>query len=194
MNENVTEPKHESASDDVAKVLDAWSEFLKLPSIGPTYAFSKEFVSYANDFATLAKVISEMKSNMESYWTLINRAFMKAVRETAEKSPREYSTKEDFEAYRRVMIEAFENAYTELFGSTEFSEAYGKVFSSELDIRKAMQSIAEKNLRILNMPTRSEVDEILKDIHELKKSVRSLTKALEEKEVKEIARASPSQS
>ena len=180
MTENVTEPKRAAATGDVAKMLDAWSEFLKLPSIGPTYAFSKDFVSYANDFSTLAKLMSEMKTDLDNYWTLINRAYIRAVRETAEKSPKEYSNKDDFEAFRRAMIEAFENAFTDLFGSSEFSEVYGKVFSTELDVRKTLQSIAEKNLAVLNMPTRSEVDEILKDIHELKKNVRSIAKSVEE--------------
>jgi hypothetical protein len=124
--------------------------------------------------------MSEIKTDLDNYLTLINRAYIKAVRETAEKSPKEYSNKDDFEAFRRAMIEAFENAFTDLFGSSEFSEVYGKVFSTELDVRKTLQSIAEKNLAVLNMPTRSEVDEILKDIHELKKNVRALAKSVEE--------------
>ena len=185
MTENVSEQKPAKVTDDVSRIMDAWSEFLKLPSIGPAYAFSKDFVSYANDFSNLAKQTAEMKANLDNYWSLISRAFIRATKETSEKSPKEYSSKEDFEAFRRAMIEAFENSYTDLFGSAEFSEVYGKVFSSELDIRKTLQSIAEKNLAVLNMPTRSEVDEILKDIHELKKSVRTLTKMAEERKVGE---------
>jgi polyhydroxyalkanoate synthesis regulator phasin len=44
---------------------------------------------------------------------------------------------------------------------------------------RAMQSIAEKNFKTLNLPTRSEVDEILKDVAELKRSVRELKKNIE---------------
>ena len=179
MTENVTEPKRVDAQN-IEKMLDAWSEFLKLPSIGPAYAFSKDFSSYMNDFSTLAKVTAELKSNMDSYWSLINRAFVKAVAETLEKSPKQYSGKEDLEALRRVMIEAFENAFTDLFASAQFSEVYGKVFSSELDVRKSWQSIAERSMSALNLPTRGEVDEMLKDIHELKKSVRGIEKSVGE--------------
>ena len=153
-----------------------WSEILKLPSVGPIYAFSKDFQSYADDFIELGRVVSEMKTNLEQYWSLMNEAYSRATRETFEKSPKQIASKEDFEQYRRAMIEAFEEAYTELFGSSKFSEIYGKVFSNQLDVSRAMQSIAERNLKILNIPTRGELDEVLQDIHELKKSVRELKK------------------
>jgi archaellum component FlaC len=48
-----------------------------------------------------------------------------------------------------------------------------------MDFSRALQGIAEKNLKVLNMPTRGEVDEMLKDIHELKKNVRELKKSIE---------------
>jgi polyhydroxyalkanoate synthesis regulator phasin len=42
-----------------------------------------------------------------------------------------------------------------------------------------MQNIMEKNFKILNLPTRSEVDEMLKDIVELKRTVRDMKKRVE---------------
>ena len=77
------------------------------------------------------------------------------------------------------MIEAFEDAFTGLFASPEFSTVYGKLFSSQLDMSKAMQTITERNFKTLNLPTRAEMDEILKDIHELKRSVRELKREAE---------------
>ena len=191
MTESVAEPKRADAQD-VQKMLDAWSEFLKLPSIGPVYAFSKDFSAYVNDFSNLAKVTAELKSGVDSYWSLINRAFVKAVAETLERSPKQYSNKEDLEAFRRVMIEAFENAFTDLFASSQFSEVYGNVFSSQLDVKKTWQSIVERNLSALNLPTRGEVDEMLKDIHEIRKSVRGLERSVEELKDGEDPRTKPS--
>lgn len=162
-----------------AKMFDYWSEILKLPSIGPMYAFSKEFQAYADDFVSLGKIVSEMRANLEHYWTLVNQAYSKAFAETMEKSPAKMATKEDFEQYRRAMIEAFEDSFTDLFASSKFSEIYGKVFSNQLDLSGALQRIAEKNTKVLNLPTRSEMDEVLKDIHDLKKSFRELKKSLE---------------
>src|SRR4029453_15884282 len=83
------------------------SSTLKLPTVGPMYAFSKDFSSYANDFVTLGKVMVELKNNMESYWSLVNAAYARAWRDTVERAPRQLTTKDDFENYRRVAIEAF---------------------------------------------------------------------------------------
>lgn len=156
-----------------------WAETVKLPTIGPMFAFSKELSAYANDIVNLGKVMSELKSHNDSYWALINATYAKASKATFEKSPKQLLSKDDFENYRRAMIEAFEDAFTELFSSPEFSAVYGKVFSAQLDFSKALQALTEKNLKVLNLPTRGEIDEILKDIHELRKSVRELRKQVE---------------
>jgi hypothetical protein len=88
-------------------------------------------------------------------------------------------TKEDFENYRRAAIEAFEHSFTTLFTSSEFSEVHGRLFGSQLNISKVMQNIIEKNFKILNLPTRSEVDEMLKDIAELRRTVRDIKRRVE---------------
>jgi hypothetical protein len=165
--------------DQMNKMFSFWTDVMKLPTIGPMYAFSKDISSYANDFVTLGKVMAELKTNTDSYWALVSTAYTRAMKETMERAPKQLMTKDDFESYRRAAIEAFEDAFTELFASPEFSIVYGKLFSSQLDVSKAIQGIAEKNSKTLNLPTRSEVDDILKDVAELKRAVRDLKRSLE---------------
>lgn len=162
--------------DQVNKMFNAWGEVLKTPMIGPMYAFSKDFSSYANEFVVLGKVMTDMKTHLDEFWALVNAAYSKASAETAHNAPKQYLAKEDFDNYRKAMIEAFENTFTGLFASADFSVAYGKLFSSQLDMSRALQGITERNLKVLNLPTRGEIDEMLKDIHELKREVRSLKK------------------
>lgn len=165
--------------EQMNKMFNFWTDVSKLPTIGPMYAFSKDMSSYANDFVNLGKVMAELKSNMDSYWALVSTAYTRAMKETMERAPKQLFTKDDFENYRRAAIEAFEDAFTGLFASPEFSTIYGKMFSSQLDVTRAIQGIAEKNLKTLNLPTRSEVDDILKDIAELKRNVRDMKRSLE---------------
>jgi hypothetical protein len=167
------------SQEQMNKMFSFWTDVMKLPTIGPMYAFSKDVSSYANDFVSLGKVMAELKTNIDSYWALVSTAYSKAMKETMERAPKQLMTKDDFENYRRAAIEAFEDAFTELFASAEFSTVYGKMFSSQLDVSRAVQSIAEKNFKTLNLPTRSEVDDILKDVAELKRSVRDLKRSLE---------------
>jgi hypothetical protein len=170
--------------EQMNKMFSFWTDVLKLPTIGPMYAFSKDVGSYANDFVNLGKMTAELKTNMDGYWALVSTAYIRAMKETIERAPKQLLTKDDFENYRRVAIEAFEDAFTDLFASAKFSAVYGKMFSSQLDVTRAIQSIAEKNFKTLNLPTRSEVDEILKDVAELKRSVRDLKRSLEIKDDK----------
>ncbi|MDP8889338.1 MAG: hypothetical protein M3M89_06920 [Thermoproteota archaeon] len=169
----------EFMQEQVNKMLEFWNSSLKLPTIGPMYAFSKDFSSFANDFVTLGNVMIEFKSDMDSYWSLVGAAYTRAMRKTVEQAPMQLATKEDFENYRRAAIEAFEDTFTDLFTSSEFSEVYGKLFGSQLNVSRAVQSIVEKNFKMLNLPTRSEVDDILKDIVELKRTVRDMKSSVE---------------
>jgi hypothetical protein len=174
-----TDNVQEFMQEQVNKVFELWGSNLKLPTIGPTYAFSKDFNSFSNDFVTLGKAMIELKSNMDSYWSLMSAACTRAMRNTVEQSPMHLATKEDFENYRRTAIEAFEDTFTNLFLSSEFSEVYGKLFGSQLNVSRALQSIVEKNFKMLNLPTRSEVDDILKEIVELKRTVRDMKRSIE---------------
>jgi hypothetical protein len=82
--------------------------------------------------------------------------------------------KADSEKFRLLVIDAFEEAYSSLFSSKEFAIAYNEVYSKQLDFVNYINKIVEKNLNILNIPTRSELDEVLKDLQEMKKSLRIL--------------------
>jgi hypothetical protein len=73
---------------------------------------------------------------------------------------------------RLLVIDAFEEAYSSLFSSKEFAVAYNEVYSKQLDIVNYINRIAEKNLKLLNIPTRSELDEVLKELQEMKKILR----------------------
>jgi hypothetical protein len=176
---NNADDAQEFMQEQVNKFFEFWSGTLKLPTIGPMYAFSKDFSLFANDFVTLGKAMIELKGSMDNYWSLLGKAYARAVRDTVERAPTQLTTKEDFENYRRAAIEAFEDSFTDLFTSSEFSEVHGRLFGSQLNVSGVMQNIMEKNFKILNLPTRSEVDEILKDIVELKRTVRDMKRRVE---------------
>jgi hypothetical protein len=176
---NNADSAQEFMQEQVNRVFEFWSGTLKLPTIGPIHAFSKDFSLFANDFISLGKAMIELKGNMDGYWSLLSKAYTRAVRDTVERAPMQLATKEDFENYRRAAIEAFEDSFTDLFTSSEFSEVYGRLFGSQLSVSAVMQNIMEKNFKVLNLPTRSEVDEILKDIAELKRTVRDMRRRIE---------------
>jgi hypothetical protein len=62
-----------------------------------------------------------------------------------------------------------------LFDSKEYATLNGLLLSNQYDMVLHLQKLAEKQLKILNLPTRSELDHLSKDIHDLKKNVHDLT-------------------
>lgn len=171
---NISAPQQE---EQMTKILHNWTEFIKMPTIGPFHAFFQDFTSYAQDLLSLNQTIINAQTNLNEYWKLINMAYVQATKEVSERAPKKLNSKEDFEQYRNITINAFEDAFTNLFSSKEFSVAYGKVSSDLLDLFKKMQKFAEKNLKVLNLPTRDEMDHILKDIHDIKRTIHDMKKS-----------------
>jgi hypothetical protein len=62
--------------------------------------------------------------------------------------------------------------------------AYNEVYSKQLDFINYINKIVEKNLNLLNIPTRSELDQVLKDLQEMKKTLRNIKNGYEKPERK----------
>jgi DNA-binding protein YbaB len=90
----------------------------------------------------------------------------------------------DSERFRLLVIDAFEEAYSSLFSSKEFAVAYNEVYSKQLDFVNYVNKIVERNLNLLNIPTRTELDEVLKDLQEMKKTIRNIKNRYEKPEKK----------
>jgi hypothetical protein len=168
--------------DQIKNMFAAWSDLVQLPSIGPFQAFLKDSLFYSQELFNIGQALIQLQLNLNSYWIQVNNAYGMAVEEISEKTSKKQhnhndsnnNSKADIKNYRNIAIDAFEDSFTALFNSKEFGVIYAKVLSNQLDLLKHFQNIAEQNSKALNLPTRSEVDEIIKDIHELKRAVRDI--------------------
>ena len=62
-----------------------------------------------------------------------------------------------------------------LFESKEFAILWNRLFLDQSELLKLIQNtVVERNLKMLNLPTRDEFDSILKDVHDLKRTVHDL--------------------
>jgi hypothetical protein len=163
--------------EQMTKLFDSWSELIKMPTIGPFPAFSQEFTSYSQDLLRMSQTLFNAQTNLSEYWKQMNIAYVHATKEVSERAPKQLRSKEDFDEYRKIIINAFEDAFTGLFNSKEFSITYGKVSGDLLDLFKQMQKFAEKNLKVLNLPSRDEMDEVLKDIHDIKRTIHEIKRS-----------------
>jgi hypothetical protein len=190
---SILHSKVESTFTDYEKkqikdVFNVWSDFIKIPTIGPFQAFSKDSILYSQELFNLVQRLIQLQTNLNEYWIQMNNTYLHAVEQVADKMHNGkqhynnekggYSPKENIEEYRKTVIDAFEEAFTDLFSSEEFGTINSKLISSQLDVVKHLQNIAEKNFKTLNLPTRSEVDEISKDIHDIRRDIHDIKKKI----------------
>jgi hypothetical protein len=171
--------KQDSQEDRMAQLINNWSELLKLPTIGPFHAFSQEIDPYLQGMLSINQTLLKLQVDLNEYWSHMKNAYSNALKETTDRAPKTFNTKEDFENYRKVIIEAFEDAFTALFTSEEFPRVYNKVSNDQMELLKSIQQLIENSLQTLNLPTRSEINELAKDIHSLKRDIRNLKKRAE---------------
>jgi len=172
--------KQDSQQEKLTQVINNWSELLRLPTIGPFHALSQEADPYMQGLQDISQTLIKLQIDLNEYWSQMRNAYSKALKETTDKAPKQYNSKEDFENYRKVAIEAFEEAFTSLFTSEEFPTIYSKVSNDQIDIVRYTQKLMENIFQTFNLPTRSEINELTKDIHYLKRNMRNIKRSLEE--------------
>jgi hypothetical protein len=165
-------------SDELNKsMLGIWEEIFKLPTTGPLFSYFDNLKDESAQLSNLADTILKSQIILGQYWKQVNQAYVTAVLKINEKtssSLMDIKTKKDLDDYRKIMIDCFEEEFTNLFNSGEFALTYRDLLDKQMDLLRHIQNSTQKTLGILNMPTRKELDMILKDLHELRKSVADL--------------------
>ena len=179
-NEAVDDNKRtlKSMSSEFESVYQKWNEIVQLPSIGPMKAFVKDYNQYCSDLLSLIKNVIDVYSSLNNYWMQMGSAFTQALNNLLKEKPSS-SGQWDQEQLRMTLIDAFEDAFTSLFTSKDFAKVYNEVSSTQIDLMDSIHRIFEKNLEMLNLPTRSELDIVLKDITELKRNIRDIRREFE---------------
>jgi hypothetical protein len=102
------------------------------------------------------------QGHLSEYWVQINNTFVQALAKSPEKAPKHYNSKQDFENYRKTVIDVLEDGFTGLFSSKEYAILCGLAQSNVYDLFTHFRKLAEDNLKVINLPTRSEMDDLSK--------------------------------
>ncbi|MBF0338329.1 MAG: hypothetical protein HQL05_10905 [Nitrospirae bacterium] len=86
--------------------------------------------------------------------------------------------------FYKLWTEITENEYFELFNTEDFSRVQGQLLDSALEFRKYYHKLIELYLVDLPIPVRTEMDDVYKTIHDLKRRVRTLEKLAKKAEAK----------
>ncbi len=166
-------------------IFEKWKKLQNFPTLGMFNALTKDYNEYLEDMQELSRILMDLQKYLSNYWMQMSKTQFHAIGNVLLKSRSDPKLNDpDSERFRHLVIDAFEEAYSSLFSSKEFAVAYNEVYSKQLDFVNCINRIVERNLNLLNIPTRTELDEVLKDLQEMKKTLRNIKNAYEKPERK----------
>jgi len=86
---------------------------------------------------------------------------------------------DDFSSIYSDCIKKLENDYSTMFHSREYTNVMGRALEGLCDFRLAKNSIVEDMLKTSPIPVQSDLDELYKEIHAMKRRIRTLEKEIE---------------
>ena len=166
-------------------IFEKWKKLQNFPTLGMFSALTKDYNEYLEDIQELSRILMDLQKYLSNYWLQMSKTQFHAIGNVLLKSRSDPKLNDpDSERFRQLVIDAFEEAYSSLFSSKEFAVAYNEVYSKQLDFVNCINKIVERNLNLLNIPTRTELDEVLKDLQEMKKTLRNIKNANKKPESK----------
>jgi len=183
-------------SQDVKQPLDNfkhvsmfWTDLLHLmsgkpvalTSVGPMRNWANDMKKITTEIIDSQKDLVEFNQRLTEYYKQLFDTWIEAQKKVDAKLPSLPQDSEHVEAYKRVWIDIFENDFTGLFDSEKFGENYGNMVSAELELTKHWENILNVLLHSMRLPTRKEIDDVYKELHELRKRVKKLEKKETEK-------------
>jgi hypothetical protein len=108
----------------------------------------------------------------------IEKSF-KVMEEKVEELAQKQTLPENSQDYYRMWIKTLEGHYMTLFKSTEYTQAMSKTINAMEDYTVARHEIVQDYLQMFPVPTNEDMDELYKEIYELKKKVKALEKRLD---------------
>jgi len=145
-----------------------------LTSVGPMRNFSTNAKKIATELLDSNDDLVEFNKRLTGYYQQLADTWAIAQKKVNTKMPEIPNDQEQFDSYKRIWIDIFDNDFTELFDSHKFGENYGKLVSSEIELSKHWEQMTNVMLQSANLPNKKEIDEVYKELHALKKRVSKL--------------------
>jgi len=130
----------------------------------------------------------DLRKTSTKYHAETAKALQKAVERTMEHLASLAQKGEQITSVRdlmRIWVRIADQAFTEMYNSEEFTAVQREMSAAALTHKLAQREVLEMVLKSLDIPTRSEVDDAYRTMHNLKKEVRELRKALHAAQTKE---------
>ncbi len=150
---------------------------VEMPALGPAREKSEKFMKGFSTFVNLYTAGMDSNSNIQT-------VLLEAMRRVHEKTGCEMEgeiSPEKYKDFYKICIETFSETFKEFMKSGHFASDMGKLNSCLMDFQIYNRGMLEENyLKPMNLPTKTEINEINKELYFLKKKVNELTSEIKE--------------
>lgn len=147
-------------------------QLFNLPQLGLTRYYQENINQALDKYNQLQLKLTEF---LHLLYQPIEKSFQQLQGEWSETNDLESFPKE-YKAYYAKWVATLEGYYMTLFQTQEYVLCLHKTVQALGDFIQARQTVMEDALKFLPIPTNSDLDELYKEIHRLKKQVRALEK------------------
>ena len=145
-----------------------------LTSVGPMRNFASNAKKITAELLESNEDLVEFNKRLTEYYQQLADTWAESQKKVNAKMPKVPNDAEQFDTYKRLWIDIFDNDFTELFDSKNFGENYGKLVASELELSNRWEKIVNVMLQSANLPSKHEIDEMYKELHSIRKRVAKL--------------------
>jgi class III poly(R)-hydroxyalkanoic acid synthase PhaE subunit len=153
-----------------------FGSLLQSPSLGYTREFNNKLFQGFDAWINFSKANFDYQVVLLDVWLKAPEELMRELASSEEKG----ETIQNWQQFLEVWSSIFDRVFAERFGSGDTVEIQGTFLNAAMIYRFHQQQLIEVFLKMWDLPTRSEVDEIHRSIYELRKEIKSLKKALAE--------------
>ena len=166
-----------------------FGRLLEMPAIGPSREKSEKTMKGFSTFVNLCA--SGMESTID-----FQSVSMEAMRRMHEKAASEREGGEinpgKYKDFYDTWMETYSETFKEFLKSGHFASDIWKFMSYLVEFQKYNQEMLEEHyLKPMNLPTKTEIDEINKELYSLKKTVKQLTNQIKGLKEEKLGREMP---
>jgi len=151
-------------------------QFLHVPQLGLMRTYQEKVSVAADKYAIFQASLSEFLRLLSMPFHRSMQVMQEKVTEMAEQGTLPADTKE----YYNLWIKVLEGHFMTLYQNPEYVETLGRTINDLADFTEARNAALEDMIGLLPVAKQSDVDELSKDLYELKKQVRRLERTLQE--------------
>jgi class III poly(R)-hydroxyalkanoic acid synthase PhaE subunit len=153
---------------------ETFGSLMQSPVLGPTREFNGKLVRAFDAWTELYQATVNYQIVLGNVQIRSFEELMKELVSLAEKGKKI----ENWRQFQDLWSQVADDVFAQEFCSEDNLKIRGKFLNALNKYRLYQQELTESWLRMMNMPLRSEVDEMHKNIYELRKEVKTLKKAL----------------